>query len=66
MSTKYGHSYERQAITDYLAKTGAQKDPMTQQPLRLDDLFENFALKHAVAEYRTAVLEARPWWQAEQ
>merc|ERR1711871_831273 len=42
VSTRYGHSYERAAITQYLVKV--QRDPLTQASLKAEDLFENFAL----------------------
>ena len=35
-----------------LALREKRRDPLTQQPLQPSELFDNFALKEAVAQYR--------------
>lgn len=46
--TPYGHSYDRKSITDWLRTH--QTDPITNQPLALDDLRPCNTLKAAVLE----------------
>ena len=56
VTTKYGHTYERAAITSHLGRSSA--DPLTKQPLALNDIFPAFAIRDAVAQYK----QATPWW----
>lgn len=57
VSTKYGHTYERAAITAEVAKSS--KDPLTRQPLTCEDLVPNIAIRKAVEQYRAST----PWWE---
>lgn len=43
----YGHTFERQAITEWLGKT--PRCPMTNKSLKIEDLNVNYALKHLLA-----------------
>jgi Mg-chelatase subunit ChlD len=45
-----GHSYEREAISEWLQSNS--HSPITRKPLRLEQLAPNFALRDAIAEYR--------------
>ena len=51
VSTKFGHSYERTAIMKALRVKPC--DPLTQQPLRPSEVTPNFALRDAIAAYRS-------------
>lgn len=57
VSTKYGHTYEREALLQHLENHS--RDPLTQQPLASTDVFPNFSIRQAVEEYKgtTAFLE---------
>lgn len=46
--TPYGHCYDRESITDWLSSH--RTDPLTNQPLSLEDLKPCFALKSAIEE----------------
>ncbi len=48
--TKYGSTYEREAILTWLRSK--QTDPTTQQPLSTSDLATNYAIKSIVDEFR--------------
>ena len=50
VSSKYGHIYEKSEITRWVTKY--KKCPMTSQPLQLSELFPNFAVRDAIAEYK--------------
>ena len=47
--TKYGHCFEREAITEWVRKQG--KCPLTQKPLSLSDIFPAYSVKSAIEEY---------------
>jgi len=47
--TPAGHSYSRKALEAAIAKTG--RDPLTQEPLSLNDLRPNRSLKEAIEAY---------------
>ncbi|KAF2774372.1 U-box-domain-containing protein [Teratosphaeria nubilosa] len=47
--TKNGHSYERATIYEHLKRS--PKDPLTRDPLTIDDLRSNFGLKAACDEF---------------
>jgi STIP1 family protein 1 len=47
--TKNGHSYERATIYEHLKRSPT--DPLTRDPLRTDDLRNNFGLKAACEEF---------------
>ncbi|KZF25332.1 U-box-domain-containing protein [Xylona heveae TC161] len=53
--TKTGHSYERSAILEHLKRSPT--DPLTREPLVIDDLRPNLALREACAEF----LEKNGW-----
>ena len=44
-----GHTYERSAISDFIEKNGIS--PITSQPLSLNDLIPNLALRKTIEEY---------------
>ena len=46
-----GHTYERAAILEHLQKQGG-KDPITRQPLSVEQLTPNRAMKALVEQYR--------------
>jgi STIP1 family protein 1 len=46
--TPYGHCYDRESITEWLRNH--QTDPLTNQPLSIEDLKPCFALKSAIEE----------------
>jgi len=50
VSTPAGHTYERSAIEDHIRRTA--KDPMTNDPLVIDDLRPNRNLRDAIAAFR--------------
>merc|ERR1712137_258682 len=50
VTTRYGHTYERSAITEHLERS--QTDPLTKQPLTRADVFPNYCLLQALTEYR--------------
>jgi len=59
--TRYGHTYERATIEQWIAKNGT--DPLTRQPLGLADLTPNLAIKAAADDFRkTAQSSEAPWW----
>lgn len=47
--TKTGQSYDRSSIMEHLKRS--QTDPLTREPLRLEDLRPNLALRVACEEY---------------
>jgi len=47
--TPAGHSYERETIIEVIARTG--RDPLTQEPLTIEDLRPNRGLKEAIQAY---------------
>ena len=49
MSTKFGHTYEKSMITDWLKTSNT--DPLTRQKLTQQDLTPNFALKQAIEQF---------------
>ncbi|KAL9003814.1 MAG: hypothetical protein Q9188_003334 [Gyalolechia gomerana] len=53
--TKTGHSYERSTILEHLKRSPT--DPLTREPLTIDELRPNLALKQACAEF----LERNGW-----
>ncbi|KAL8708483.1 MAG: hypothetical protein Q9220_006641 [cf. Caloplaca sp. 1 TL-2023] len=53
--TKTGNSYERSTILEHLRRS--QTDPLTREPLTINDLRPNLALKQACAEF----LENNGW-----
>jgi ubiquitin-protein ligase len=57
VSTKYGHTYERQALMEHIARS--ETDPLTRQPLTAAEVFPSIAIKHAVEAYKAAA----PWWE---
>ena len=48
--TKYGHTYERKEIENWIEKSG--NDPLTKKPLTKNDIFPNFQLKNLIEEYK--------------
>jgi len=50
VTTPYGHTYERSALFEHLQHW--QSDPLTKQPLTIEQVFPNFALRQALEEYR--------------
>lgn len=50
VSSKYGHTYEKAEIERWV--NDHHRCPMTNQPLELTDLFPNFTVKAAIAEYK--------------
>jgi len=50
VSSKYGHLYEKAEIERWVNKY--KTCPMTNQPLELSDLYPQFAVKAAIAEYK--------------
>jgi STIP1 family protein 1 len=55
--TKTGHSYERATIYEHLKRTPT--DPLTREPLTVEDLRNNFGLKAACDEFWES--GAREW-----
>jgi STIP1 family protein 1 len=53
--TKTGQSYDRSSIMEHLKRS--QTDPLTREPLRLEDLRPNLALREACEEF----LEQNGW-----
>jgi len=53
--TKHGHSYERSTILDHLRRSPT--DPLTREPLRMEDLRPNLALRAASEKF----LEENGW-----
>ena len=53
--TKNGQSYDRSSILEHLRRS--QTDPLTREPLRVEDLRPNLALKEACAQF----LEENGW-----
>lgn len=53
--TKTGHSYERSTILEHLKRSPT--DPLTREPLTIDELRPNLALKQACADF----LETNGW-----
>jgi len=53
VTTPYGHTYERSALFEHLQHW--QSDPLTKQPLTLEQVFPNFALRQALDEYRSTL-----------
>ena len=49
-STVYGHLFEMSAIREWVSKHGSC--PLTQQPLREDQIFPQFGIKDTIAEMR--------------
>jgi U-box domain len=49
--SKYGISFEREAIVGWLGSHGQSTCPMTRQKLRLSDLIPHYRLKLAIQEY---------------
>ena len=49
VKTKYGHSFEKEAIEEWLKKDA--KCPITRQPLGVEDIFADYTLKSAIDEY---------------
>ena len=47
--TKYGISYEKEAIEKWLEKHNT--DPLSGQPLNKNEIFPNYALKNAIIDY---------------
>eukprot|EP00357_Protocruzia_adherens_P028825 CAMPEP_0115007046 /NCGR_PEP_ID=MMETSP0216-20121206/20903_1 /TAXON_ID=223996 /ORGANISM="Protocruzia adherens, Strain Boccale" /LENGTH=172 /DNA_ID=CAMNT_0002373827 /DNA_START=38 /DNA_END=556 /DNA_ORIENTATION=+ len=47
--TPYGHTYEREAIEEWINKN--HNDPMTQQPLEVSQLSSNYSLRDAIEYY---------------
>ncbi|KAF3942063.1 hypothetical protein ABW19_dt0202606 [Dactylella cylindrospora] len=54
--TKSGHSYDRATIMDHLRRNNT--DPLTREPLRIEDLRPNLALKQVCTEF----LEENAGW----
>ncbi|KAK6340760.1 hypothetical protein TWF696_009080 [Orbilia brochopaga] len=54
--TKNGQSYDRSTIMDHLRRSNT--DPLTREPLRMEDLRPNLALKQVCAEF----LEENAGW----
>lgn len=52
--TKYGQSYEREAILEWLV--GSKTDPMTRQPLRLRDIITNHNLKLQIRNWQPSLV----------
>lgn len=53
--TKHGQSYDRATVLDHLRRSPT--DPLTREPLRIEDLRPNLALKAACE----AFLEENGW-----
>lgn len=49
VTSKYGHLFEKAAIYEWIAKN--HSCPMTNKPLEVTDLFENFAVKAAIQQF---------------
>jgi len=49
VTSKYGHLFEKAAIYEWIAKN--HTCPMTNEPLEVSDLFENFAVKAAIQQF---------------
>jgi energy-coupling factor transporter ATP-binding protein EcfA2 len=47
-----GHSYERAAISEYFKIDNRPKSPITGLPLKNTDLFDNYALKAMIGEWK--------------
>ena len=47
--TKTGNSYDRSTVMEHLKRS--HTDPLTREPLRLEDLRPNLALKQACEEF---------------
>ena len=54
-STCYGHLYEHQAIKEWVAAKG--KCPLTQKPLRPNQIFPQYSVKAAIVEMRKVAKE---------
>ena len=46
VATRYGHSYEKDALVDYIEDH--EKDPTENMPLTLSDMFPNRQLQEAI------------------
>ena len=57
--TKYGHSYERSAILQWL-RSGQGVCPLSRRPLQLQDLVTNHGLRIRIQQWRTANGEDNP------
>ena len=58
MSTIYGHMYEKDEIEKWVKLSG--RCPVTKQPLTMDDLIPQFAVKNAIDNFRKMVGEEEP------
>ena len=56
VSTKYGHSFEREAIFQWIQKH--EICPLTNQKLTRADIHENYSLKQAI----DALIAAHKWY----
>lgn len=58
--TKTGHSYERATLLEHLKRSPT--DPLTREPLTVNDLRPNIALRHVLEEFwKTAGSWAVEW-----
>lgn len=55
VTTKHGQSYEKSTMLEHLRRS--ETDPLTREPLRIQDLRPNLALKQACEEF----LENNGW-----
>lgn len=55
-----GHTYEKSAILKWLENHNT--DPLTQKPLKPQDLHPSFAMKGIVEEYKKMLDQANAWW----
>ena len=46
-----GHTYERTAIVDWLTTSGQNQSPMTREPMTVDQLKPNYALRTAIERW---------------
>jgi len=60
VSTKYGHTYSRKAIEKWLETHDT--DPLTKNPLTMDDLAPNYSIRKAVECQVKMQKTSREWW----
>jgi Mg-chelatase subunit ChlD len=46
-----GHTYERTAITEWLLQSGLNQSPMTREPMTVDQLRPNYALRTSIEKW---------------
>jgi len=61
VTTKYGHTYEKAQIEEWVNRN--HNDPLTKQPLTLQDLFPNIAIRKACEEFKQKQAQTTvDWW----